>query len=214
MGLAGTHAARATPSTNSCAPRSRPGAIVVESNWRHNPWWTEVLESERQLDQKRYPERYGHIWEGEYARAFEGAYFASVLNAAKAEGRIGRVAADPLLPLRAFWDLGGSGATADAMAIWITQWVGQEVRVLDYIEGIGQVLAYYVNELRQRKYDKAICYLPHDGIDRQQHHRQALRRPSAGSRLRGAAANRQPRPWGGLHARRSTAPYLSQAVVQ
>ena len=58
-----------------------------------------------------------------------GAYFASVLSAAKAEGRIGRVAADPLLPLRAFFDLGGSGASADAMAIWIVQWVGQEIRV-------------------------------------------------------------------------------------
>ena len=140
-------------------------AIVVESNWRDNPWWTEVLEQERLLDQKRYPERYDHVWEGGYARAFEGAYFASVLNAAKAEGRIGRVSADPLLPLRAFWDLGGSGATADAMAIWIVQWIGQEIRVLDYIEGIGQVLAYYVDELRRRKHDKAICHLPHDGVN-------------------------------------------------
>src|SRR6185312_8540549 len=30
-------------------------------------------------------------------------------------------------------------------------------------EGVGQVLAYYVNELRHRKYQDAICYLPHDG---------------------------------------------------
>jgi phage terminase large subunit len=65
--------------------------------------------------------------------------------------------------LRAFFDIGGSGAKADAMAIWIVQWVGQEIRVLDYIEGVGQVLAYYVNELRRRKYQDAICYLPHDG---------------------------------------------------
>ena len=141
------------------------GAIVVESNWRDNPWFTDVLEAERQLDLRRYPERYDHVWEGGYARAFEGAYFASVLNAAKTEGRIGRVSADPLLPLRAFWDLGGSGASADAMAIWIVQWVGQEIRVLDYIEGMGQVLAYYVDELRRRKYERAICYLPHDGVN-------------------------------------------------
>ena len=37
------------------------------------------------------------------------------------------------------------------MAIWIVQWVGQEIRVLDYIEGVGQVLAYYVDELRRRQ---------------------------------------------------------------
>jgi len=140
-------------------------AVVVKSNWRDNPWFPDVLEQERKLDLERYPERYGHIWEGEYATATEGAYFAALLAKAKAEQRIGKVAADPLLPLRAFWDLGGSGATADAMAIWVVQWVNQQILVLDYIEGIGQVLAYYVNELRSRGYQKAICHLPHDGVN-------------------------------------------------
>jgi phage terminase large subunit len=140
-------------------------AIIVKANWRDNPWFPQELENERRLDQERYAERYDHIWEGDYARAFEGAYFARQLGDARREGRIGRVAADPLLPIRAFFDLGGSGANADAMAIWIVQFVGQEIRVLDYIEGIGQVLAYYVNELRSRKYDSAKCVLPHDGVN-------------------------------------------------
>ncbi len=142
-----------------------PGSIVVQANWRDNPWWTDVLEGERRLDLENYPERYPHIWEGEYAAAFEGAYFSDGLARARAEGRIGVVSADPLLPLRAFWDIGGSGAAADAMAIWIAQFVGQEIRVLDYIEGVGQVLAYYTSELRSRGYQKAICHLPHDGIN-------------------------------------------------
>jgi phage terminase large subunit len=52
------------------------------------------------------------------------------------------------------------------MAIWIVQWVGREIRVLDYIEGVGQVLAYYVRELRHaRAGTKAICILPHDGVN-------------------------------------------------
>ena len=190
------------------------GAIVVQSNWRDNPWFTEVLEAERLLDQQRYPERYEHVWEGGYARAFEGAYFASVLNAAKADGRIGRVSADPLLPLRAFWDLGGSGATADAMAIWICQWVGQEIRVLDYIEGIGQVLGYYVDELRRRKHDKAICYLPHDGVNENnitgKRYEQHLRdagfdvQPPVKNQGRGAAAMRV----------EASPPHLPKALVQ
>jgi phage terminase large subunit len=141
------------------------GAQVVKSNWRDNPWFPQVLEEERRLDMALYPDRYEHTWEGEYAKAFEGAYFSAGLAEARAKGRIGRVSADPLLPLRAFWDIGGSGAQADAMAIWIVQWVGQEIRVLDYIEGVGQVLAYYVNELRNRGYQKAICHLPHDGVN-------------------------------------------------
>lgn len=141
------------------------GAVVVEANWRDNPWFPSVLDQERRLDLQLYPDRYEHIWEGGYARAFEGAYFARVLAEAKAQGRISKVSPDPLLPLRAVWDLGGSGASADAMAIWIVQWVGRTILVLDYIEGVGQVLAYYVNALRDRGYGKALCILPHDGVN-------------------------------------------------
>src|SRR3989304_5480722 len=91
-------------------------AIVVRANWSDNPWFPAVLEEERQLDLKLYPDRYHHIWEGEYARAFEGSYFSRQLADARAEGRIGVGAGDPLLPIRAPWGLGGSGATAGAMA--------------------------------------------------------------------------------------------------
>lgn len=140
-------------------------AIVQRANWIDNPWFPQVLEDERRLDLRLYPDRYDHIWDGGYVKALEGAYFARDLGKAKADGRICRLTADPLLPIRAFWDLGGSGATADAMAIWIAQWVGREVLVLDYIEGQGQVLSYYVNELRSRGWGNAICYLPHDGVN-------------------------------------------------
>jgi phage terminase large subunit len=138
-------------------------AITVQANWRDNPWFPAVLQEERLTDLKLYPERYDHIWEGGYAKAFEGAYYARLLNEARAQ-RIGVISADPILPIRAFFDIGGSGAQADAMAIWLVQWVGQQIRVLDYIEGVGQVLGYYIEELRRRKVHP-ICYLPHDGIN-------------------------------------------------
>jgi phage terminase large subunit len=144
---------------------SASDGAIVNSNWRDNPWWNGVLEDERQRDLRIYPERYEHIWEGGYAKAFEGAYFAKGLAEARAKGRIGKVQADPLLPVRLYWDLGGSGATADAMAIWAVQFVGREIRLLHYLEGTGQVLAYYVNELRRLGYGSAICRLPHDGVN-------------------------------------------------
>jgi len=97
--------------------RKPSGSIVVNANWRDNPWFPAVLDDERRLDLSLYPERYDHIWEGDYAKAFEGAYFAELLAAARLQGRIGRVPADPLLPLRAFIDIGGSGARADAFTI-------------------------------------------------------------------------------------------------
>ena len=140
-------------------------AIVVKANWRDNPWFPSVLDEERQLDLERYPERYGHIWSGDYAKAFEGAYWARELAEARRQGRISEVARDPLLPIRLYWDIGGAGAKADACAIWVVQFVGQAIRILDYIEGQGQVLGYYTNELRARGYEKALCFLPHDGVN-------------------------------------------------
>lgn len=141
------------------------GSIVVKANWRDNPWFPKVLDDERRLDLELYPDRYEHIWEGDYARAFEGAYFAQQLAVARQQGRIGKVPADDLLPTRAYFDIGGSGAAADANVIWIVQIVGREIRVLDYIEGQGQVLAYYAAEMRKRGWDKAEVILPHDGVN-------------------------------------------------
>jgi phage terminase large subunit len=140
-------------------------AIVVEANWRDNPWFPSVLEDERQLEFAKYPERYGHTWEGEYAAAFEGAYFAGCLNQAKLDGRICKVSADPLLPIQAWIDIGGAGAKADAFTMWIAQFVGQEIRVLDYYEAQGQVLAEHLHWLRSRGYQRAVIRLPHDGVN-------------------------------------------------
>lgn len=141
------------------------GAIVVEANWRDNPWFPDVLEAERRLDKELYPDRYDHIWEGGYAQALEGAYFAKHLAKAKEDGRITRLPVEELLPVRAYFDIGGAGARADANVIWIVQFVDREIRVLDYVEGQGQVLAYYVNELRRRGWGEALCRLPHDGVN-------------------------------------------------
>jgi phage terminase large subunit len=139
-------------------------AVVVQANWRDNPWFPNVLDEERRLDFEIYPERYAHIWEGDYARAFEGAYFARHLEQARKDGRIGHVPLDPMLPVKAFFDIGGAGHSSDAMAIWLCQFVGREIRLLDYIEGVGQPLGFYATELRRRGWKDAIIHLPHDGV--------------------------------------------------
>ncbi len=145
--------------------RLRPeNAVVVQANWRDNPWFPTELEEERKLDLTLYPDRYEHIWEGDYAKAFEGAYFSAGLSLARREGRIGKCAADPLLPVQIYADIGGAGAQSDAMSMWVCQFVGQEIRLLDYLESSGQTLGYHAAELRQRGYDKALMFLPHDGV--------------------------------------------------
>jgi len=139
------------------------GASVVRANWSDNPWFPSVLEDERQDCLRLTPDQYDHIWEGGYATVLSGAYYAQALAEAKTQGRIGNVAKDPLMRIRAFWDLGGRGMKSDATAIWIAQFIGREIRVLDYYEAVGQPLAAHIEWLRSNKYDKALCVLPHDG---------------------------------------------------
>src|ERR1044071_1049234 len=138
-------------------------AKIVEMNWRDNPWFPRVLQKKRLADKEKRPDQYDHVWEGDFVSVVEGAYYAKCLTVAKAQGRIGNVAADPLMTIRAVWDIGGTGAKADACAIWIGQFVGREIRVLDYYEAVGQPLATHVQWLRDNGWGKALCVLPHDG---------------------------------------------------
>lgn len=143
---------------------SKPtNSVIVTANWRDNPWFPAVLEQERQDCLRLTPDQYDHIWEGGYATVISGAYYAEQLAKAKEKGRIGHVDADPLMTTRAVWDIGGTGAKADACAIWICQFVGREIRWLDYYEAVGQPLSAHVLWLRQNGYGDALCILPHDG---------------------------------------------------
>lgn len=138
-------------------------ATVVKANWSDNPWFPKVLEQERKDCMRTTPDQYPHIWEGDYATVLTGAYYAKSIADAKQQGRLGRVAADPLMTLRAYWDIGGTGAKSDATAIWVCQFIGREIRVLNYYEAQGQPLATHLNWLRENGYAKALCVLPHDG---------------------------------------------------
>lgn len=143
---------------------NRPdNATVVQANHSDNPWFPNVLNDERLHCLKTNPDHYDHIWDGGYAVVNEGAYYAKLITKARADGRIGKVAEDPLMTTRAIWDIGGTGAKADSTAIWIVQFVGREIRWLDYYEAVGQPLATHIGWLRANGYKDALCILPHDG---------------------------------------------------
>lgn len=146
-----------------CEPPT--GAVVVKANWRDNPFRSDDLDIERQDCIRQQPDQYDHIWEGDYVKVMAGAYYARDIIKARADGRVGRVAPDPLLTYRAFFDIGGTGLRADAVTIWIAQFVGLDVRALDYYEAVSQPLATHIDWMRGRGYTPAKCqvYLPHDG---------------------------------------------------
>ena len=138
---------------------------VEEMNWRDNAKFPDKLERERQRDKVNNPDQYEHIWEGGYKTVIEGAYFATQLQKAKEEGRIGKLAEDPLMIVRLFADIGGTGAKSDAFTFWAAQFIGKEIRVLNYYEVVGQPIGAHLSWLRDQKYtpDRAKIWLPHDG---------------------------------------------------
>jgi phage terminase large subunit len=52
-----------------------PDAIVIEANWRDNPWFPNVLREEMERDRRRDPDKYKHIWLGEYQSHTEARVF-------------------------------------------------------------------------------------------------------------------------------------------
>jgi len=138
-----------------------PNSIVREVSYKDNPFFCDTpLQAEMEHDYKVNPAMAAHVWGGSYVQAIEGAYYSAQLADVRQDGRIAPLAKDPILRVRASWDLG----RRDATAIWIAQFVGREIRVLDYIEGRGQEMGYYIEQLRARGWGDALCFLPHDGV--------------------------------------------------
>lgn len=140
-----------------------PDSLLMPVSWRDNKWFeNSPLQAEMEFDYKSDAAKAEHVWGGGYVSAVDGSYFAEGLSKARLDNRLSLVEPDPIIQRQAFWDIGVS----DSTAIWVAQFVGREIRVLDYIEGQGQPLAYYINELRERGHGDALCVLPHDGAQR------------------------------------------------
>lgn len=52
-----------------------PNTVVIPVNYTDNPWFPSVLQDEMEYDRKRDPDKYAHIWLGEYQRNSEARVF-------------------------------------------------------------------------------------------------------------------------------------------
>jgi phage terminase large subunit len=131
---------------------------ICEINWQDNPYFPKVLDKERKEDLKLRPDDYGHIWDGDMKVHADGAYYAVEMREAKAEGRITTVPYDRAVGVVTAWDLG----VGDSTSIWFAQFVGAEVRLIDYYESSGVGLDHYVALLNSKGYVYESHVLPHD----------------------------------------------------
>jgi len=52
-----------------------PDSIVVQVNYRDNPWLPDVLQAEIDYDMKRDPDKFAHVWLGEYQQNSQARVF-------------------------------------------------------------------------------------------------------------------------------------------
>jgi phage terminase large subunit len=139
-----------------------PNSWLARVNWRDNPWFSDVLDNERKETERRDPDNYANIWEGEPLRVAEGAIYRAEVESLFAAGRVRTVPVDPIIPVHTVWDLGW----ADSMAIAMVQRSASEIRVVGYLESSNQVLSWYIGEIEKLGHRWGTDYIPHDGASR------------------------------------------------
>jgi len=91
-----------------------------------------------------------------------GAYYAKLIEEARKEGRIRRVAYDKNLPVHTAWDIG----VGDFCSIIFFQKAFNEFHFIDYYEGQGEGIQFYAGILQDKRHDLGYFYgnhyAPHD----------------------------------------------------
>lgn len=122
----------------------------------------QLVKIERQLKAQFGEDFGGAMFQQEYwcsfAAAIAGAFWASLLEKAKREGRILPLPYKPGLAVLTAWDLGVS----DDTSIIFCQRDGGWVNVIDHYATNGQDASHYLKVLRDKPYNYGEHYMPHD----------------------------------------------------
>ncbi len=103
-------------------------------------------------------DKFNQEFECSFNAAVEGSYYGKIIGELEEKNRMCEITRDDLCQTYVAWDLG----MGDSTALWVAQNAGQEVRLMDYVENHGQGLDWYVNWLKDNKWETAEQLLPHD----------------------------------------------------
>lgn len=132
-----------------------------------NPeWFTLMLKASKTgiLDEQELASARSMMTAEQYAAEYEcsfegsvvGSYYGSYIENLRAEGRIGAFGWLPEYAVHTAWD------TGNTTAIWFFQVVDNNIRVIEYLEGLNRDPSWYVNELRSRPYTYGTHIAPSD----------------------------------------------------
>jgi phage terminase large subunit len=147
--------------------RERPpaGSKIVELNWRDNSFFPKILNATRLDDLANRPDQYDWVWNGGFRKVVEDGGGRLLLQAAPIGQRTEAdcfVPLDPVMQVRAYFDIGGTGARADAVAIWLSVCRAENQRP-GLLRGARATLSVHLDWMRSRGWGKAWVILPHEG---------------------------------------------------
>lgn len=126
----------------------------IELSEEQQVWYAQKEEVHREEMWAEYP---SYVDEA-FKVAQDGAYYGRAFQAIYRENRITSVRYESDLLVYTSWDLGMS----DETSIWFFQFLGKEIRVIDYYQNNGEGLGHYAAILREKGYRYGRHFAPHD----------------------------------------------------
>lgn len=109
---------------------------------------------------------YNREFECSFDAAIEGAIYGELIDKLRSQNRIKDFPPEASVPAYTFWDIGMS----DFGCIWLVQFHGRDILVLDYVSATGKPASWYCNEVAQWERTHSVKvrqnYLPHDANTR------------------------------------------------
>jgi len=129
-------------------------SMGIQIDDEQKAWYIGREQTQKDDMRREYPSTPEESWEV----TNEGLYYCKQMTMARSEKRIGYIPYDDTIPVYTSWDLGYN----DSTSIWYFQVHRKEIRVIDYDEGSGESLQYWLGVVKSKPYVYEKHLAPHD----------------------------------------------------
>lgn len=129
-------------------------SLGIELDQEQMAWYIAREVTQKEDMRREYPSTPEEAWE----ISNEGLYYSRQMTQIRSEKRNGFVPYDEQLPVHTAWDLGYN----DSTSIWFFQVYNKEIRLIDYLEGSGESLTFWLGQLTKKDYVYGKHLAPHD----------------------------------------------------
>ena len=130
---------------NRFVKNTDPDALVIEMNWRDNPWFNEEMNSERLKDKAANDDLYNHVWEGKCrtisGKIFKRRWFKYYRPSEKPEGLRMYGASDyAVTPDGGDWTEHGLAGLDNGGNLFVTDWWSGQVDPEEWVKALVGIM--------------------------------------------------------------------------